>query len=148
MNRQNILKELAPCGLNCRKCMAKEDGDIKKYSLALKRLLGDFDRYAERFSAFLPVFRHYPQFRDLLDYLTKGDCTGCRAGMCKYPDCGVQACFREKGVDFCFECDDFPCDHTNFDPDLHERWKRMNTRMREIGPEAYDEETKDIPRYQ
>jgi hypothetical protein len=148
MDKKQILKYLAPCGLNCGKCMAKTDGDIKKHSMALKVLLGDFNRYAERFSKFLPVFKKYPEFQELLDYLTRGDCTGCRNGMCKYPDCGVQVCFRKKGVDYCFKCRDFPCDHTNFDPDLHARWLRMNTRMKEIGVEVYYKETKDTPRYQ
>jgi len=52
-----------------------------------------------------------------------------------------------KGVDFCFQCDEFPCEKTNFDPDLKRRWFQMNTRMKEIGVEAYFEETKDLPRY-
>ena len=31
--------------------------------------------------------------------------------------------------------------------DLHRRWLEMNNRMREIGVEAYYDETKDLPRY-
>jgi hypothetical protein len=66
---------------------------------------------------------------------------------CKYPNCGVVDCYKDKGVDFCFQCDDFPCDKTNFDPHLEKRWRQMNTRMKEIGVEAYYEETKDLCRY-
>ena len=69
MTHKIILQHLAPCGLNCHQCMAKEDGEIKRHSTALRHLLGDFDRYAERFSKFLPVFKNYPQFKQLLDYL-------------------------------------------------------------------------------
>ncbi len=32
MEYQDILKDLAPCGLSCRKCLAYQDGDIKKTS--------------------------------------------------------------------------------------------------------------------
>ena len=39
------------------------------------------------------------------------------------------------------------CDKTNFDPHLEERWRKMNIRMKEIGVEAYYEETKDLCRY-
>lgn len=147
MEYNQILNILAPCGLNCHKCFAFSDGEIKHLSLRLQRLLGLFDRYAERFSNFLPVFKHYPAFKELLSCFTKADCQGCRNGTCKYPNCGVINCYIKKGVDFCFQCDEFPCEKTNFDPDLKKRWVQMNRRMKELGVEAYFEETKDLPRY-
>ncbi|MCU0646166.1 MAG: DUF3795 domain-containing protein [bacterium] len=147
MADKEILDVLAPCGLNCKKCLANAKGEIKYHSITLKNLLGSFDRYAERFSGFMPVFKNYQQFKDLLEFLTRGNCNGCRSGDCKYPNCGVAKCYQEKGVDFCFQCDEFPCDRTNFDPELKQRWLQMNNRMREIGIEAYFDETKDLPRY-
>ena len=147
MKYEDILQELAPCGLNCRKCMANRDGDIRKTSEELRRLLGSFDNYAERFSAFLPVFKNYPAFKELLVYFTQADCRGCREGDCKFPNCRVLACSREKGVDFCCQCDEFPCEKPSFDPDLRRRWMQMGNRMREVGVEAYYEQTKDTPRY-
>jgi hypothetical protein len=147
MKYEDILRVLAPCGLNCRKCMAHKDGDIRKICEELQRLLGSFDNYAERFSAFLPVFKNYPAFKALLTHFAQADCRGCREGDCKFPGCGVLACCREKGIDFCGRCDEFPCEETSFDPDLRRRWIQMNTRIREVGVEAYFEETKDLPRY-
>jgi hypothetical protein len=147
MDYGEILNHLAPCGLNCSKCLAYAKGEIKESSERLAHLLGSFERYAERFSAFLPVFGKYPQFKELLDYFCRGECRGCRSGSCKYPDCGVFCCYREEGVDFCFQCEEFPCDKTNFDPDLKARWIQMNSRMKEIGVEMYFEETRDLPRY-
>lgn len=147
MTYDEIRKFLAPCGLNCMKCQAYSEGEIQKHAAELKRLLGSFDRYAERFSNFLPVFRNYPSFKELLAHLSQANCKGCRQGDCKYPNCGVAKCYKSKGVDFCFECKEFPCDKSNFDPNLHARWIRMNQRMKEIGVKAYYEETKDQPRY-
>jgi len=147
MQYPDIIKLLAPCGLNCGKCQAFREGDIRKNALELKRLLGSFDTYAERFSAFLPVFRNYPAFRELLNHFSEANCKGCRQGDCKYPNCGVPACYKDQGVDFCFQCQEFPCDKTNFDPNLKQRWISMNTRMKEVGVEAFFEETKDLPRY-
>ncbi len=60
---------------------------------------------------------------------------------------GVTECYKKKGVDFCFQCDEFPCEKTNFDPHLKARWIKMNNRMKEIGVESYYEETKDLCRY-
>jgi hypothetical protein len=149
MEYKEILQILAPCGLNCKKCFAYTRGDIRVHATRLKESLGQFDRYAERFSTLVdPVFAHYASFKDLLAHLTGGDCDGCRKGMCKYPNCGVIDCYQKKGVEFCFQCDEFPCDQAHFDPDLKQRWIRMNNRMSEIGVEAYFEETKDTPRYQ
>lgn len=147
MTYREILDDLAPCGLSCRKCFACSKGEIGGHSKALKRLLGNFDVYAERFSAFLPEFRDYPSFKRMLFYFSEPDCDGCRQGTCKYPNCGVVQCYPQKKVDFCFQCDEFPCEKTNFDPHLKQRWIRMNQRMREIGVEAYYEETKDLYRY-
>ncbi|OGW42407.1 MAG: hypothetical protein A2010_13955 [Nitrospirae bacterium GWD2_57_9] len=142
-----IKKILAPCGLNCSKCQAYSEGDIKKHATELKNLLGSFDIYADRFAKFLPVFGNYPAFKELLNQFSKANCRGCRQGDCKYPNCGVASCYKSKGVDFCFQCPDFPCTKTNFDPNLHQRWIKMNQRMKEIGVEAYYEETKNMPRY-
>lgn len=113
----------------------------------LQELLGSFDRYAGRFSSFLSVFNNYAQFKELLAYFSQGSCSGCRNGDCLYPECGVAECYRHKEVDFCFQCDEFPCEKTNFDPDLKQRWVAMNTRMKEIGVEAYYAEIKDMARY-
>ena len=147
MDDKDILDTLAPCGLNCRKCLFCSEGDIRMLSAKLQKLLGSFDNYAERFSAFLPVFQNYPSFKELLSYFAQADCPGCRKGAGKYPNCGVAACSWQKSVDFCFQCDEFPCEKTHFDPDLGRRWLEMNTQMKEMGVETYFEETKDIPRY-
>ncbi len=113
----------------------------------LLRLLGAFDRYAERFSFFLRVFENYPAFKELLMHFSQAECGGCRNGEHRYQNCGVAYCTERKGVDFCAQCNEFPCSNTNFDPNLKEKWLKMNGRMKEIGVEAYFEETKNQPRY-
>jgi hypothetical protein len=50
-------------------------------------------------------------------------------------------------VDFCFQCNEFPCERTVFDPDLKDRWIAMNARMKEVGVQTYLLETKDLCRY-
>lgn len=147
MEYHEILDLLAPCGLSCGKCFAYTKGDIAFHSQRLQELLGNFDSYAERFSSFLPEFKQYPHFKKMLAYFAGPDCKGCRQGNCKYPNCGVAACYKAKGVDFCFQCDEFPCKKTNFDPHLEKRWLQMNSRMKKVGVEAYYEETKDLGRY-
>jgi len=127
--------------------MANKSGNIKYHSTMLKELLGSFDNYAKRFSEFWPEFKNYPQFKILLEYFTKGNCAGCRKGDCRYPNCGVAKCYKTKKVDFCFQCDEFPCNKSNLDDDLKSRWIKMNSRMKEIGVEQYYKETENAPRY-
>jgi len=143
-----ILDDLAPCGLSCRKCLNKIDGEIALASRKLADLFGDnFDSYAERFSTFIPEFKNFKSFRSLVAFLEKPSCSGCRNGNGCYPGCTVASCTRGKGVCFCFECLEFPCTNVNFDQNLKERWMFMNLRMKEIGPENYYEETRDNCRY-
>ena len=150
MTDEKILNALAPCGISCEKCFAYTNGDIRKFSVKLKEKLGNFEPYAKRFETLLdnPVFSKYPDFKMQLDYFASETCTGCRKETCKiFSACGVRSCHREKGVDFCFECNEFPCNNTNFDENLHNRWIKLNNEMREKGIEAYYAETKDKPRY-
>lgn len=150
MTYERILKSLGPCGLNCEKCFAHVDGDIRKYSLKLKQKLGNFDAYATRFEALLdnPIFAKYQDFKIMLDYLATENCRGCREENCKlFKDCGVRSCHQEKSIDFCFQCEEFPCDRTNFDENLHKRWVQQNNQIREEGIKSYYNRTKDVPRY-
>ena len=147
MNRKDLLNRLAPCGLDCSRCYAFADGEISILSKKLGQLLGDFEKYALRFSDDLPIFTHFPSFRLLLDYMARVDCLGCRRGNCRHPLCAVKNCHKKKNVDYCFQCTEFPCENTGFSKELKQRWIQRNYRMKEIGIEAYYEETKKLPRY-
>lgn len=150
MTREEIKAAMGPCGLSCEKCFAHGDGDIRKYSLLLKEHLGNFEIYAQRFETMLdnPVFKHYPDFKIMLDYLAAENCQGCRKEQCKlFKECGVRPCHQEKQIDFCFECSDFPCNKTNFDKHLYERWVHLNQVIQKKGLEAFYEKNKTRPRY-
>ena len=150
MNEEQIRASLAPCGLSCENCFAHVDGEIRRRSLKLKESLGNFDGYAKRFETLLgePVFKRYPAFKEMLDYFASENCTGCRSERCAlFTNCGVRLCHREKGVDFCYQCDAFPCDRTHFDEGLYKAWVRINEIIRDEGIEKYYEKTLKRPRY-
>lgn len=150
MEYNQLKNRIAPCGLNCSKCYAYVNGDIKNLSNRLKESLGDFDIYAKRFTELIDgdIFKKYPDFKELLAYFASSDCNGCRNEQCKiFKDCKVRECFEKKGVDFCFQCSDFPCNDTGFDPHLQNRSIKINNRMKEVGVENYYNEIKDKPRY-
>ena len=139
---------LAPCGLICGNCVAFADGPVQQLSSGLKARLGEnFAQYAERFEGMNPVFAHYPAFAELLDFLASGSCTGCREQGCLFQACKVAECIREQGVDYCFECGEFPCDRHGFPERLEMIWHRNNGKMQEIGPTEWFRLYKDKPRY-
>lgn len=150
MTHETMKASLAPCGLSCEKCFAHVDGDIRRYSLKLKETLGNFDIYAERFASMLgePIFEKYPAFKEMLDYFAAENCRGCRNEQCKlFKNCGVRSCHQEKMIDYCYQCDEFPCEKTNFDDHLYKRWVLLNEKIRKTGLAPYYEKTLTRPRY-
>jgi uncharacterized protein DUF3795 len=150
MTDESIKTSVAPCGLSCEKCFAHVDGDIRRYSLKLKEKLGNFHNYAQRFETLLdePVFQKYAVFKEVLDYFASENCRGCRNEQCKlFKECGVRACHQEKQIDFCYQCEEFPCDRTNFNEKLYTTWIKINKIIRKSGLEKYHQITVDRPRY-
>jgi len=150
MEYETIKAAVAPCGLCCETCFAHVDGDIRRYSLRLKEKLGNFDGYARRFVTIMenPVFETYPDFKEMLDVFASENCKGCRSEPCRlFKNCGVRDCHREKPVDFCYQCDEFPCTRTHFDEGLYQAWVRMNEIIRSKGIEAYYHVIRQRPRY-
>ena len=150
MGHKQIKAAIAPCGLSCEKCFAHVDGDIRRLSLKLKEKLGNFGVYAKRFETLLgdPIFKKYPDFKEVLDYLASENCRGCRNEQCKlFNACGVRACHQEKQIDYCYECQDFPCDQTNFDDPLYQAWCLINKKIQKVGIETYYQETRTRSRY-
>lgn len=150
MTDEQIKAALAPCGLSCEKCFAHVDGDIRRYSLKLKEKLGNFDIYAKRFETMLgnPIFKKYPDFKEMLDFFASENCKGCRNEQCKlYKNCGVRGCHQEKQIDFCYQCEEFPCNRTNFDAQLYNMWVQLNEKIKNTDIEHFYEKTKNRHRY-
>ena len=145
-----IKATIAPCGLCCETCFAHVKGDIRKLSIQLKEKLGNFHINAKRFETLLeePVFKKYADFKEMLDYFAAGNCHGCRNEQCKlFENCGVRPCHQDMGVDFCYQCDEFPCDRTNFDEALYKGWVAINEIIRKKGIETYCEKARMRPKY-
>jgi hypothetical protein len=147
MDYKEILNILAPCGLDCTKCLGFEKGPIGKHAKELQALLNGFGPEAARNSSCIPAFKKYSSFEEILGVIAGVDCAGCRNNETKYPHCSIARCFKDKEIDFCFQCIEYPCNPEGIDSDLRKKWIEINNKMKKIGVEAYYEETKDEPRY-
>jgi hypothetical protein len=148
MKKEDIILEVAPCGIDCSRCFGLIDGEARRHAAALQEIFGpSFRKFAERFAGHVPVLAKYGDFREFVDFLAGIDCPGCRNAAAEEKPCGILKCYRGKGVDFCFECDDFPCEPDGIDGDLRKRWIETGERIREIGLEAWYVEMKKKHRY-
>ena len=148
MEKDELLALLAPCGLDCGRCVRFKDGGIALAASALKEKLAGFGNAAPRFAAMSPALGGYKQFEDVVDLLIAADCPGCRKDPSKcYPACKAKTCHKEKGVDFCGECAEFPCNKNEY-PEMFERiWKINGKKLKKAGAEAYYKEQLKKPRY-
>ncbi|WBF67030.1 DUF3795 domain-containing protein [Desulfovibrio subterraneus] len=140
---------VAPCGLDCSRCISCTEGRSVQLSRELLELLGEnFHAYAARLQAINPALAEYPQFRRVLESLAQDRCGGCRSGtrVC-LPSCNVMSCTSAKGVEFCFQCDEYPCTNTGLPEPVLKKWRTQNDRMREIGIDGYLRELAETPRY-
>ncbi len=138
-DRATIAARVAACGLDCGRCLSHPASPISRLSRELLAELGNFGARAAFFAHMDPVFNDYAAFEAVAKRFAGADCGGCRSGRCLLGNCAVRKCVTTRGVDFCFECGEFPCDHTGFPEMLHARWLANNQRMREMGLGAYVE---------
>ena len=147
MTDDALLRRIAPCGLDCGRCLDNPDSPIGRHARELARELGGFGKRAAFFSQLDPVFAAYPDFERVLTRLGQGGCSGCRAGTCLLGECRVKDCVRERGVAFCFACADFAACDPGLPPGLAERWRANNRRMAESALTAYALWLDGQPRY-
>ena len=68
-------------------------------------------------------------------------CKGCRfgGGWSWWPDCPVRDCTIQKGIDFCYQCADFPCNKLKEEPllEIKKSIIETNNKIRDIGIEEH-----------
>lgn len=147
MDTNTLLDEIAVCGLDCSRCVSRKDGEIQKLSKSLSTALENFEMKALELAAFVPAFQDYDAFLAVLQVLTNGSCEGCRSGQCLNKGCVAKECHKEMGVDFCFQCAEYPCIRNHFNPALERKWKANNEAMKALGLSEFYAQSKKHPRY-
>jgi len=89
---------------------------------------------------------NYDEFFKVLKWLASQEkpCKGCRfrGGWSWWPDCPAHDCFTKKGIDFCYECSDFPCKKLKEEPLLEHKRAiiEANNQIKSLGIEKYTEQ--------
>ena len=144
---EEALERLAPCGLDCERCVRYEKGRVKRLAAELAESLKGFENMAPKVTERAPVLEEYGAFVEILGFFTQAECAGCRAGGCLLAYCAARVCHQEKGVDYCFQCREYPCDRNSYPEIFERRWRDNNDRMREVGLEQFYLESLERPRY-
>ena len=109
---------IAYCGLYCGDCFAYK-GKVADLARDLRKELRDvkFDRTAESLSSlsFFEVFKNYKQCYDVLGAMVKFRCKRACKGEGGPPFCKIRKCCQKKGIEGCWECDEFEtCNKLDF----------------------------------
>jgi len=92
---------------------------------------------------------NYDEFVKVLQWLASQDkpCNGCRygGGWSWWPDCPVRDCVIQKGLDFCYQCSDFPCNELKEEPLLAHKKSiiEVNNQIKSLGIEKYADQLID-----
>ncbi|MGI6199848.1 MAG: DUF3795 domain-containing protein [Christensenellales bacterium] len=152
MTREELLDRLPPCGLMCYTCPGFRGGAVQRHAAALLKL-------KEGFREFLGQW--YDDLTELDQYLARlsndahPGCPGCRkcggAGGGCIPGCFIPACAQERGVDFCAQCEQFPCQRVAqsdlYGEPVKRAFREGGELIRRHGPEGFFNLRKDTSHY-
>lgn len=85
----------------------------------------------------------FTPFWEFLSRLAVKNENNCRDNNCGFPQCPIRKCARQKKIDICIECDEYPCERFDF---LIERYPTLipgGKRMKEIGYDKWIEEQEE-----
>ena len=120
---------VAYCGLYCGLCA--ERSRIPQQAAALQATMTE-----EGWPYWGPTMPDFTEFWRFLQKLTGEGCPGCRADG-GYPECPIRICARERGIDLCNRCPDFPCAHVEALAARYPTLLADNQRLRSVGLECW-----------
>ena len=129
---------IAYCGIYCGDCY-RNKGKIADLARDLRKELRQekFDQTAETMSqiSFFAAFKNYPQCYELLGEMVKFRCKRTCRGGGGPPVCKIRECSRKKGIDGCWQCDEFEtCKKLDFLKPFHQDAHLKNLRtLQKIG---------------
>lgn len=135
---EDKLKLVTYCGLYCGLCAAR--GRIPRQASALRETMVK-EGYEQWGKDFRPGFEGFWKFlTDLCD--PEKNCPGCRQGGGP-PFCSIRKCAREREVDVCVFCEEFPCKRVLEIARGYPTLVADGERMKEIGIEAWIREQEE-----
>ncbi len=131
---------IAYCGLYCGDCFGHR-GTVADLARDLRKELrqAHFAKIAESVSAYFPVFKNYKQCYEVLGALVRFRCKNACKGGGGPPFCKIRKCCQKKGVDGCWQCDEFEtCEKLDFlEPGHGDAHRRNLKTIRQEGVDSF-----------
>lgn len=140
MDKSEILRNVAPCSLMCHTCSGCHNGIICE---SAKTLLKYLEGIKEFYGKHMPdAVENYSNFEGILHIYSSASCMGCRSiehNGCSIEGCFLLECTKNHNVDFCGECNEFPCAKTQglFEEEVYTQWLEGNQQIRDFGIECF-----------
>ncbi|MDE6052368.1 MAG: DUF3795 domain-containing protein [Lachnospiraceae bacterium] len=150
MDKSEILKNVAPCSLMCHTCSGYHHGVICESAKTLLKYLEGMKEFYEKH---LPdAVESYSNFEEVLRMYRSAPCSGCRStehNGCSIERCFLLECTKKHNIDFCGECDEFPCKKAMelFEEEVYGQWLAGNQQIRDHGIEFFWENNSGSPHY-
>ena len=130
------LRLVTYCGLYCDLCSQRSR--TPEQAKALKKTLKK-----EGFEFWGKDLPGYEQFWTLLGNLSDIEkvCSGCRQGGGN-PGCEIRKCIKEKNIEVCCFCDEYPCEKINGLAEIYPTLIADGTKLKQLGTEAWLEKQK------
>lgn len=136
---EDELQFVTYCGLYCELCA--ERSRIPRLATGLKDAMAD-----EGWPYWGHEVANFAEFWAFLEGLkADGGCPGCRAGG-GYPDCQIRRCARERCVELCAECADWPCGLIDTLANRYPMLVADNHRLQRIGRARWLDEQRERAR--
>jgi len=138
MPNQNPLCHVAYCSLYCGLCAHRNR--IPQQAHLLQKSLHEegFDDWYQ----YVPEMKNtFPTFWQFLQKLADLDCT-CRTGGGP-PDCKIRQCAKQKSVEVCPQCDEYPCQLITALAQHYPTIIQDGKRLRKIGLEKWVKEQQE-----
>lgn len=150
MERSEILKGVAPCSLMCYTCSGYHNGVICESAKTLLKYLEGMKEFYEKHLS--DAVESYSNFEEVLRIYNAASCLGCRStehNGCSIEGCFLLECTKNRRIDFCGECDEFPCEKTRqlFEEEVYKQWLEGNQQIRDYGIELFWENNSEKPHY-
>ena len=150
MKKKELLEKIAPCSLMCHTCSAYEHGVISGAAKQLSKYIEGVYEFYEKHSP--NELGRFKIFQEELAKYSEGKCSGCRNREhhgCSIKECFIFDCTKERHIDYCGECAEFPCDKTQkiFEEEVYQQWLKGNQEIKSFGIEGFWEKNCEKPHY-
>ena len=158
MTREEMINAVGPCSIMCYTCFGYLEGGIRKHAACLHELYkGCYEGHVNVYKDNLTKERieklnRIIIFNEMLQELyNKPGCEGCQSNNGEHggciAGCKIPKCSKEHDVNFCADCEEFPCRKICVPESIRQIWLDGNNYIKEHGIEQWFEKNKNTAHY-